>query len=273
MAAVDKLKSADNFGFYQFLNQAAMKVFSILRRRLVLFHCFAILAALVIATSQTQAGPCTPPPSGLVGWWPAEGNASDIIGGDNGTLQGGTTFASGEVGQGFRLDGTNSYVQIPDSAALKPANVTVEAWVWLDPNVTTPRNEQIIFKRNSWTYLFEGYSLLKEYADNGNGTYTDRFSFVVTSGGNQIITRSTSAISRGVWYHVAGSYDGSTQKLFVNGVAEASAYAGFALDYGTLPVYIGTTGEPAPYNNKLAGIIDEPSIYNRALATSEIARL
>jgi hypothetical protein len=136
------------------------------------------------------------------------------------------------VGQGFRLDGTNSYVQIPDAAALKPANVTVEAWVWLDPNITTPRLEYIIFKRNSWTYLFEGYSLLKESRPNGDGTYTDRFSFVVTSGGVQVITYSTTAVQRGVWYHVAGTYDGNQLTLWVNGAAEASAIAGFALDYG-----------------------------------------
>jgi hypothetical protein len=49
-------------------------------------------------------------------------------------LQGGATFAAGKVGLGFRLDGTNGYVQIPDSDALKPTNVTVEAWVWCRDN-------------------------------------------------------------------------------------------------------------------------------------------
>jgi alpha-tubulin suppressor-like RCC1 family protein len=59
----------------------------------------------------------------------------------------------------------------------------------------------------------------------------------------------------------------------VNGVAEASAIAGFPLDYGTLPVFIGTSGQPDPYNGKLAGIIDEPSIYNRALTPNEISAI
>ena len=133
---------------------------------------------------------CTPAPSGLVGWWQGEGNANDNAGTNNAALFGGATYATGKVGQGFRLDGTNAYVAIPDAAALKPANVTVEAWVWLDPNVTGPRNEAIIFKQNSWSFLFEGYSLLREDVDNGNGTYTRRFSFAITSGGNQIVTRS-----------------------------------------------------------------------------------
>jgi alpha-tubulin suppressor-like RCC1 family protein len=214
---------------------------------------------------------CNPPPSGLVGWWPGEGNANDSVGTNNGTLVGGATFANGKVGLGFRLDGTNGYVQIPDSDALKPANVTIEAWVWLDPNVNTgPSGESIIFKRNSWTFLFEGYSLLKQSIDNGNGTYTDRFQSVVTRNGNQVVINSTTVVQRGVWYHVAATYDGNKLTLYVNGVAEASAVAGFALDYGTRPVFIGTTGEPAPYTSIFAGIIDEPSIYNRALSTNEI---
>ncbi len=221
-----------------------------------------------------NANECTPPPTGLVGWWPAEGNASDIVGGDNGALQGGATFASGEVEQGFRLDGTNGYVQIPDSAALKPANVTVEAWVWLDPNLPANRGgEQIVFKKNTSTAWFEGYSLLKGTFDNGDGTFTDRFQFCVSRSGNQVPINSQTIAQRGVWYHVAATYDGNQSKLYVNGVLEASATPGFALDYDTTPVFIGTSGTWVPYLSMFGGIIDEVSIYNRALATNEIAAI
>ncbi|MDR3456038.1 MAG: immunoglobulin domain-containing protein [Verrucomicrobiae bacterium] len=228
------------------------------------------------ATPPPPPPACTPVPAGIVGWWQGEGNPNDLISSNNATLFGGATYAAGEVGQGFRLDGTNGYVQIPDSAALKPANVTVEAWVWLDPAINTTTNQRtecIIFKKNSWDFLFEGYELVKESLPNGDGTYTDHFSFVITSSGNQIITHSTTAVQRGKWYHVAGTYDGTTQTLVVNGVAEASAYAGFALDYGTRPVFLGTSGQPAPYQSMFAGIIDEASIYNRALTTNELAAI
>ena len=39
---------------------------------------------------------CVLPPAGLVHWWPGDGNAKDVIGGYDGTLQNGATFATGE---------------------------------------------------------------------------------------------------------------------------------------------------------------------------------
>src|SRR2546428_2593963 len=42
---------------------------------------------------------CIPPPRGLVSWWPGDGNANDIIGANAGTLLNGATFVPGMVGQ------------------------------------------------------------------------------------------------------------------------------------------------------------------------------
>ena len=49
---------------------------------------------------------CVDPPEGLISWWPAEGNADDILGDNDGTLVNGATFAPGMVGQAFSFDGT-----------------------------------------------------------------------------------------------------------------------------------------------------------------------
>ena len=218
---------------------------------------------------------CLPAPSGLVGWWKGEGNANDSAGTNNGALSPtGATYAAGEVGQGFCFDGTNGYVQIPDSDALKPANVTLEAWVWLDPNLPANNGgEQIVFKKNTWSAWFEGYSLLKGTIDNGDGTYSDCFQFVVSRDGDQVTINSQTIAQRGVWYHVAATYDGNQSELYVNGVLEASATPGFALDYDTTPIFIGTSGTWAPYLSMFGGIIDEVSIYNRALSSNEIAAI
>ena len=150
---------------------------------------------------------CTPPPAGVVSWWQGEGNANDLVGGNNGTLSAsGASYAVGKVGQGFRFDGTNGYVQIPDADSLKPTSVTLEAWIWLDPSLPVNRGgEQIFFKKNTWSAWFEGYSLLKYTQDNGDGTYSERFQFCVSRTGNQVPINSQTIVQRGVWYHVAAT--------------------------------------------------------------------
>src|SRR4051794_4444235 len=68
-----------------------------------------------------------PPPAGIIAWWPGDGNAIDIVGHHDGTLMGGATIAPGLVGQAFRLDGVNDFIQVPSDAALDPAHgLTIE---------------------------------------------------------------------------------------------------------------------------------------------------
>src|SRR5438046_4781928 len=81
-------------------------------------HSGSILALffLMLAGGHASAASCSSAPSGLIGWWPGDGNASTIVGTNNGSLQGtATASASGVVGSAFSFDGTNSTVQIADS--------------------------------------------------------------------------------------------------------------------------------------------------------------
>ena len=95
--------------------------------------CGFALPFLIIFCSSVQspaASSCSATAPGLVGWWPADGAANDIVSTNNGLLQGGAVANGiGMVGSAFSFDGTNGYVQIADSPALKPTNLTIEAWV------------------------------------------------------------------------------------------------------------------------------------------------
>src|SRR5438552_18884489 len=80
----------------------------------------SLLVSQLSATSPALAGSatapvCVAPPSGLVSWWPAEGNADDIGDGNYGALVNEATFSAGKVGQAFSLDGTNHYVSIANT--------------------------------------------------------------------------------------------------------------------------------------------------------------
>jgi len=132
-------------------------------RRLVAF-----LIVILALASRVVAATCSSPPTNLIGWWPGDGNANDIVSTNNGFLQGGATASgAGFVSSAFTFDGTNGFVQIPNSASLRPTNLTIEAWVrfsGLDSAGSggSPAGDQyIVFRQNTRSTDFEGFDLSK----------------------------------------------------------------------------------------------------------------
>jgi hypothetical protein len=234
----------------------------------------AILFLTLLIRTASGVGPtCVTPPAGLIGWWPGEGNANDIGGNDSGTLQGGVSASvAGVVGTAFSFDGTSGYVQIPDSPQLRPANLTIEAWVRFSSLDSTgsggspPGEQYLVFKQNSRNGDFEGFDLGKSRVSGG-----DVFCFMVSSASGQgIVVNSTTFVSPNVWYHVAAVRGSNTAQLYVNGHLEGQTSVSFSQDYGNFPLYFGTSGQ-SYWDHKFSGLLDEVSLYNRALSASEIA--
>jgi hypothetical protein len=210
-------------------------------------------------------GACSTP-SGIVSWWSGDGDALDSVGTNNGTLfPGAQAVYAGISGPAFTFDGTNGYVQIPDSSSLRLTNLSIEAWVRFD-NLNSAGNspagqQYIVFKQNSRTTSnFEGYSLTKARRTGG-----DYFTFGVSSASGQAANAdAVSYVSTNVWYHVVAVRDTNAIRLYVNGNLETQTSVTFAQDYGNYPLYFGTTGE-STWDHKLYGALDEVAIYKRAL--------
>ena len=227
-----------------------------------------LLAVLVclVGFVDVAAADCTPAVSGLIGWWPGDGSATNIAGTNYGTLQGGATVsAAGMVGNCFTFDGTNSFVQITNSTVLEPTNLTIEAWVRFSSldsaglGGSAAGDQYIVFKQNSRASNFEGYDLSKQRVSG-----SDVFRFSVSSSSGQTVTaRSITTINTGVWYHVAAVRGSNFLQLYVNGVMERQTNVTFAQNYGSLPLYFGSTGQSF-WDHKLKGNLDEVSLYNRA---------
>ncbi|SRR6266567_7053026 len=107
-------------------------MFSAIPYRVTLIILFRL--ALVFASRQSalvQKSPlaptCAPTPSGLVSFWPGDGNANDFQGSNNGTLEGNATFGPGFIGPAFSFDGAGD-VAIPSINV--GSAFTVELWVF-----------------------------------------------------------------------------------------------------------------------------------------------
>ena len=195
-------------------------------------------------------------PSGVVAWYPGDGNANDIQGGNNGSLQGSASFAAGKVGQAFSVGGTGNYVSAPDNPAIdfnQTQPMSVEIWAKLNANVGA---YDIIAKNDCATQINYqiGYNVF-----TGHGLY-----FGGASVNGSAFTGTNLPLN--AWTHLAGTFDGTTLRLYVNGVLAAQ-------NTGTLgtpnngPLTIGSSGN---CGGSFPGLLDEATIYNRTLTANEV---
>jgi formylglycine-generating enzyme required for sulfatase activity len=186
---------------------------------------------------------------------------SDSSGNDNnGTAQKNTEDISdtGKIDGTLTFDGIGDYVQIADSDALSPSDeVTVCGWFYFND---ASENVGLIWKHN-YNYVLYTYS---------NSVY-----FIVwspTDGPSQA-SFSTSLLESG-WNFIAGAFDGTNSRLYLNGVPSgsigASITGGIRDRAGDL--YIGQRPDGAG-QQYFDGLIDEVKIYGKALSVSEVENL
>jgi hypothetical protein len=208
--------------------------------------------------------PCATPPAGLVAWWPGEGNANDIAGTNNGTLSGGASFVSGEVGQAFSFDGTSGTVTVPDSSSLRLTTAfTIEAWI----NPHLENSDQAIVSKVGIATGNNGYQLYLSHQNMLTGQFNSPGQLWP---GNVIAYTNSSAIAPGAWFHVAWIYDQSAMKLYLNGLPVATNVIGpRAIAVSSTDLRISGADNHVYFY----GLIDEPSVYTRALSDGEIAAI
>ena len=195
---------------------------------------------------------CTPPPSNLAGWWKGEDNAEEVFGLNNGALYGGATYVNGKAGRAFSFDGSGAYADFGNGPAVNISSaVTVMAWV--KHNTGSPAQwEDMVMKGNtSYGLQFDGGG----------------FTFHLTSGGWKNLNSGVKPAA-GQWYHVAGTYDGSEQRIYIDGLLENSSLWSGQIEANSDPLTFGF--KAATDNNYLNGAIDEVQIYDRALSAAEV---
>jgi hypothetical protein len=76
------------------------------------------------------------------------------------------------------------------------------------------------------------------------------------------------AFPMNTWYHLAGTFDGSAFRLYING-QEAASGTGTLGSTADSAFKIGTSGTCDPFGGQL----DEVKVYNRALSSTEIQNI
>jgi hypothetical protein len=233
-------------------------------------------ATLTVTGGGGGSNNCTPPPTGIVGWWKGEGNATDSVGGNNGTLLNGVGFAPGEVGQGFLFTHTNQNVKILVSSNLDVGlgdGLTLEAWI--KPSDVSQLNPILEYNADDGvTYWGVHMYVLPVGTSNSLGAL---YANVQDVNDNWHQLQSADAIvPANSLQHVALTYDKASgvARLYRNGTIVTEMNFGSFTPKTTGYLNIGCRPtDPANQSFTFAGVIDEPSVYRRALSSNEIAAI
>ena len=205
------------------------------------------------------------PPTGLVGLWRFNGDADDSSDYDNhGTVYGGENYVDSPMVQALSFDGINDYVEIENDSSLNITQGTWEAWIKFDalPSVAGhPMNP--LAKANQ--YWIHGSR------NDPDSSTTDAIVVKIRVGGIRYCAKTSDGfITVGLWYHVAGTYDGEILKLYVNGtLVDSNPAPSGDIETGTQIMAVGTWSTLIDY---FQGTIDEVRIWNRALTDNELIR-
>ena len=159
------------------------------------------------------------------------------------------------------FDGQNDIATIADNAALSPTEqITVEAWINPATIATDKNQDRVVSKVGS-------YELTISTGDTGCGFATrGAVQWRATIAG--VDARICGGeLTQGEWHHVAGTYNGNTVALYVDGARVASAARSGAVAVRTTALTLGNRKE---LDRAFDGGLDEVRIWRRALTQAEL---
>ena len=191
--------------------------------------------------------------------------ANDLYGTNIGTLKNNCPSISpswlvGKNGNALSFNGSSNSVLVNNSVNLNfTTSMSVSAWIKWNINPSTGVAYATIVNKNGDS----------QYRLQHNATNT-KFEFgLKTNSGDTYVTSTTTPLI-GVWYHLVGTWDGSLVKIYVNGALEQTRARTGTMPSSTLPLKIGATSLDARWFN---GIIDEVSIWDKALSQEEVTQI
>jgi len=232
-----------------------------------------LLVGMTMAGNVWAASSCDVVKNGLVACYPFDGNANDAsTNGNNGTVNGATLTADrfGKPNSAYQFDGTKGSITIPSSSSLNPTNeLSIGFWIKIDG--ITGTWSPIIYKGGSTP---QSGTDKREYSVWLN----NQSSLGVSSAGDGNNERYlyTSQLSKTDWVYYVAVIDRKSHvmKTYLNGVISTQRSDSFSsFNNNNYDLVFGGFGEGSRYYSYFKGILDDVSIYNRALTETEIQTL
>ena len=223
-----------------------------------------VASAPATYTATYEAGVATEPPGLIAAWSFNAGSgttAADVTGsGRTGTISGAAWTTQGKYGSALSFDGVNDWVTVADNNALDlTIGMTLSAWVFPTAQGNGVWRNVIIKERAGG----EVYNLYSNVDTNVPTVYAVRSA----APAQPLDARGTAALPLNAWTHLAATHDGTTLRLYVNGVQVGSQAVAGALLTSTGALRIGGN---SIWGEFFQGRIDEVRVHNRALSATEI---
>lgn len=227
--------------------------------------CFVAMWAIVGFASPVHAD--------LVAFWSGNGNANDSIGGNNGMVEGGTSYAPGLFGEkAFQFNGSG-FVAVPNvsSSAYNFGSNPFSIAVWANFNSINsaglPGGGNVLVgddngggQQNKWFFSYLSNGQLGFHVNSSSGAHIDfKYSSTFTP------------VSTGTWDLFAVTKSGDTFSFYVNGTSVGSAVDP---NYSTIPsVSAPLTIGQAEGIGYVNGLLQDVRIYNQALTADQVYSL
>ncbi|MCH8218207.1 MAG: LamG domain-containing protein, partial [Planctomycetes bacterium] len=177
-------------------------------------------------------------------------------------LVGAYQWTTGVSGGAISFSATGR-AEVSTSDPLNLTQITVMAWV-------RPASIVATVASNHWQNLNSIYGKAGSGGDDSvvlSLTGGDGVHFYVDQGANNNLVVPDAGVRTGEWQHVAGSFDGTVMRSFLDGTQIGEmAIQGVIISNAILP----TIGGRADVSVDFDGAIDEVRVYNRALTPDEI---
>lgn len=249
------------------------------RRSLLKAPLFACLGSLALLAGLVQSPVRASSPGinlseGLQGHWKFDEKtgltASDASGkGHHGELFNylgdDSQWVAGQVGGALSFDGLLHYVEVPDNASIGSGltnSFTVAAWF----------KSNVPLSANGGTYrmLEKGDNIFLLQGDGNTNTLGLGGMNLVVKRSNMLYSASiTQPLASNQWYHLAGTFDGTALKVYLDGQLKATRNVGGPIDDDALPLRIGSDDANRFFN----GLMDDVRLWNRPLTDREVRNL